>query len=257
MDSLLASGAVSAQQRDAATATDLSAQANLEAAQADVEAAQAGLVEAQQRERQTAVAVRQAIRRAQAARAQVSQAEAAIRQAQAGLRGAESSPAQTGVRRSEARTALGRVTEAKARLAQAALNLSYTRLVAPVTGVVAKKNVEPGQFVQPGQSLLAIVAAGSDHVTANFKETQLGRVQRGQRATFTVDAYPGLTFYGRVESISPGTGAVFSLLPPENASGNFTKVVQRIPVRIAIDRSRSPRRVLRAGMSVVATVETR
>jgi membrane fusion protein (multidrug efflux system) len=104
--------------------------------------------------------------------------------------------------------------------------------------------------------LLAIVASGSDHITASFKETSLKKIRLGQRATFTVDAYPNTTFPGWVESISPGTGAVFSLLPPENASGNFTKVVQRIPVRIAIDRSSHPELELRAGMSVVVTVDT-
>lgn len=254
---LLDSGAVSLQQRDEAVAASISAQANVEAAQAQVEAAQAALEQARAHHRQAVVAVGQAIQHAAAARAQVAQATASVRQAQAALKSAQSTPVQAGVRRFEARGALGRVAEAKARLEQAKLNLSYTRIVAPVDGMVANKNVEPGQFVQPGQPLIAIVAAGSNHITANFKETQLGKIKPGQRATFTVDAYPRVTFTGRVESISPGTGAVFSLLPPENASGNFTKVVQRVPVRIAIDAGGNPEHALRDGMSVVVSVDTR
>jgi len=257
MESLVAAGAVSVQQRDAAVATSISAQADVEAASAQVESAQAALKQAQERQRQAGVAVTQAIQQAAAAKAQVSQAGAGVRQAEAALKGAETSPVQTKVRESEATSAQGRVAAAKASLQQAELNLRYTRIVAPVDGVVAKKNVKPGQFVQPGQSLIAVVAAGSNHITANLKETQMAKVRPEQRATFTVDAYPGVTFAGRVASISPGTGSVFSLLPPENASGNFTKVVQRIPVRIAIDRRADPGRVLRAGMSVVLTIETR
>jgi len=257
MEQLLQSGAVSVQQRDAAVAAKTSARANVESAQAQVRASRALAQQAQERERQAVLAVRQAIQRAAAARAQVAEARAGIGRAEAALQSAHSSPIQTGVRRSEARNAIGRLAEARARLKQATLNLSYTRIVAPVDGVVAKKNVEPGQYVQPGQPLAAIVASGSTHITANFKETQLGAIRVGQRATFTVDAYPGITFRGRVESVSPGTGAVFSLLPPENASGNFTRVVQRVPVRIAIDSSDDPNHPMRAGMSAVVTVDTR
>jgi membrane fusion protein (multidrug efflux system) len=256
-EQLLLAGAVSAQQRDAAVAASVSAQAAVEVTQAQAESARAVLRQAQQHHRQAQVAVGQAIQRAEAARAQVTQAGAAIAQAKAALRSAQSTPIQTGVRRSEARGAQGRVAQARAQLQQARLNLSYTRIVAPVDGVVAKKNVETGQFVQPGQSLMAIVATGSTHITANFKETQMRGIRPGQRVTFTVDAYPGVRFTGRVSSISPGTGAVFSLLPPENASGNFTKVVQRVPVRIAVDRSNRGKPVLRDGMSAVVTIRTR
>jgi len=256
-DQLLASGAVAAQQRDAALATSISMQANVEAAAAKVQAARAGLRQAEQHHRQAVVAVAQARQRAAAAHSQVAQARAAVKQAQAALQSAQTTPVQAGVRKSEARGAAGRVAEVRARLSQARLNLSYTRIVAPVDGVVAKKNVEPGQFVQPGQSLVAVLAAGSEHITANFKETQMARIRVGQRVTFTVDPYPGVPFHGRVQSISPGTGAVFSLLPPENASGNFTKVVQRIPVRISINRHHSQAPILRAGMSAVVTVKTK
>jgi membrane fusion protein (multidrug efflux system) len=256
-DQLLQQGAMSAQQRDAAVAASVSAQAAVEVAQAQAESARAALRQAQQRQRQAQVAVGQAIQRAQAARAQVAQAAAGVAQAEAALRSAQSTPIQTGVRKSEARGAQGRLAQAQAQLEQAKLNLSYTRIVAPVDGVVAKKNVQAGQFVQPGQSLMAVVATASIHVTANFKETQMRGIRPGQRATFSVDAYPGVRFTGHVASVSPGTGSVFSLLPPENASGNFTKVVQRIPVRIAVDRSSRGKPVLRDGMSAVVTVETK
>lgn len=254
---LFEAGAVSAQQYDAAVAERDGAKADLEAAQAQVESSQANLIQAQGRYRQAVVGISQAVQRAAAATAQVSQAKAEVRQAQAGLHSAESSILQTKTRRSEANSAYNRVIEAQRQLEQARINLSRTRVVAPVDGVIGKKNVEPGQFVQPGQSLVSIFATASTHVTANFKETQMHSIKPGQRASFTVDTYPGVTFSGRVESISPGTGAVFSLLPPENATGNFTKVVQRIPVRIAVDRCNGRKLpTLRAGMSAVVSVGT-
>jgi membrane fusion protein (multidrug efflux system) len=148
------------------------------------------------------------------------------------------------------------VAAARARLSQSALNLSYVQIPSPIDGVVAQKNVREGQYVQAGQPLFAVVPARAAYLEANFKETQLQRIKPGAPVRFTVDAYPGATFLGTVESISPGTGSVFSLLPPENASGNFTKVVQRVPVRIRIDWRRSADRALREGMSVVATVDT-
>jgi membrane fusion protein (multidrug efflux system) len=256
MEKLRSDGAVSAQQRDAAVAANISAQANVEAAQAVLQSSQAGVAQARQRLRQATVAVAQAGQKAAAARAAVAQASAAVRQAEAAVRSSRSSPAQVRVRRFEAGSAEAQSAAAQARLEQAQLDLSYTRVVAPVEGTVAAKNVEPGQFIQPGQPLMAIVSRSGTHVTANLKETQLTHVSVGQRATLTVDAYPGLTFFGRVESLSPGTGSVFSLLPPENASGNFTKVVQRVPVRIAVDWKTSPQRALRAGMSVIVSIET-
>ena len=141
---------------------------------------------------------------------------------------------------------------------QAALNLTYTRIVAPSNGVVSKKTVELGQLVQPGQPLMSVVPLDDIWVTANFKEIEVADVNPGDRAEFTVDAYPGCRFPGHVESLSPATGARFSLLPPDNATGNFTKVVQRIPVRIRQDgASDCGARMLRPGMSVVATVTTK
>lgn len=151
-----------------------------------------------------------------------------------------------------------RVAAARAARDQAALQLSYTRVLAPGAGVVSKKSVEIGQLVQPGQPLMTVVPLDDVWVTANLKETEMADVDAGDRADITVDAYEGRHFTGYVESLAPATGAKFSLLPPDNATGNFTKVVQRIPVRIRLDAAAvDPARPLRPGMSVVATIKTK
>src|SRR5205809_3092288 len=167
-------------------------------------------------------------------------ADAALAAAQAALLGADA-----------------RVAAARAARDQAALNLSYTRIIAPAEGVVSKKSVELGQLVQPGQPLMSLVPLGDVWVTANLKETQTADVTPGDPVDFTVDAYGGRYFSGHVESLSPATGARFSLLPPDNATGNFTKVVQRIPVRIRLDGKNDPTRPLRPGMSVAVTITTK
>src|SRR5213593_1465298 len=149
-----------------------------------------------------------------------------------------------------------RVAAARAGRDQAALNLSYTRITAPSAGVVSKKSVEVGQLVQPGQPLMSVVPLEDVWLTANLKETEVQDVKPGDHVDFTVDAYPGARFTGRVESLSPATGARFSLLPPDNATGNFTKVVQRLPVRIRPEQ-RDPAHPLRPGMSVVVTITTK
>ena len=149
-----------------------------------------------------------------------------------------------------------RLEAARATLRSARLQLSYTRITAPASGVVARRSVEPGQLVQPGQPLMALVA-DTAWVTANFKETQLTRIHEGAEVEVAVDAYPGCTVRGRVASVSPATGSQFSLLPPDNATGNFTKVVQRVPVRIRIVDTCGPDRPLRPGMSVTAHVAIR
>jgi membrane fusion protein (multidrug efflux system) len=123
---------------------------------------------------------------------------------------------------------------AKAKFDQANLNVSYTRIIAPSDGTIARKSVEPGQFVPAGQPLFGFVASKERWVTANLKETELSGVKVGNKAYVDVDAIDGKKFHGVVESISPSTGATFSLLPPDNATGNFTKVVQRVPVRIRL-----------------------
>jgi len=148
------------------------------------------------------------------------------------------------------------VARRKAELEESRLNLSYTKIYAPADGYVTRKSVEPGNNLQPGQPLIALVALDDAWITANYKESQLTHVKPGQKVTFRVDAYPGRKFRGNVESIMAGTGAAFSLLPPENATGNYVKVTQRIPVRIAIDRTSDPGRQLRVGMSVVPTIVT-
>ena len=149
-----------------------------------------------------------------------------------------------------------RVAQKRGELQTASLNLSYTRIVAPTDGYITKKSVEAGNYVQPGQALMALVTLEDAWVTGNYKESQLTDVRPGQKVEFTVDTYPGHTFQGSVESIMAGTGAAFSMLPPENATGNYVKVIQRIPVRIAIDKRSDPEHLLRVGMSVVPTILT-
>ena len=149
-----------------------------------------------------------------------------------------------------------RVAQKQGELETAKLNLSYARILAPSDGYITRKGVEVGNYVQPGQALMAVVALDDAWITANYKESQLGNVRPGQAVEFTVDGYPGRHFTGKVESIMAGTGAAFSLLPPENATGNYVKVTQRIPVRITIDKKSDPEHVLRIGMSVVPTILT-
>jgi len=144
---------------------------------------------------------------------------------------------------------------AQADLAVAELNLEHCVVRAPIDGVISKRSVEVGQIVQPGQPLLALVPLNDVWVIANFKETQLTRIRPGQRAEVRVDSFPGVAFVGTVNSISAGTGSRFSLLPPENATGNWVKVVQRVPVKILLEaKADGNPQALRAGMSAVVTV---
>ncbi|NOY65276.1 MAG: HlyD family secretion protein [Nitrospirae bacterium] len=138
----------------------------------------------------------------------------------------------------------------------ARLNLSYTKIYAPADGYVTKKSVEVGNQVQPGQPLMALVPLDDVYIVANYKETKLDRIKPGQKVKIKVDAYPGKTFRGRVHSIMAGTGAAFSLFPPENATGNYVKVVQRVPVKIVLEDGTDPEHILRIGMSVVPTILT-
>lgn len=149
-----------------------------------------------------------------------------------------------------------RVAQKAAQLQESRLNLSYTRIYSPVDGYITKKSVETGNIVQTGQPLMAIVTLDNAWITANYKERQLTHVQPGQQVEFTVDAYPGKTFHGTVDSIMAGTGAAFSLLPPENATGNYVKVVQRLPVKIRINKESEQNRPLRIGMSVEPIIFT-
>jgi membrane fusion protein (multidrug efflux system) len=185
--------------------------------------------------------------RAKTAAANLEEARQLVFKAKAALAGIETKASTLGY---EAR-------EAEADLEKARLDLSRTVVVSPLDGIVAKKSAETGKYVQKGQTLLIIAKQEVPWVTANFKETQVGSMRIGQEADIRVDAYPGLVLKGHVESFQPGTGAVFSLLPPENATGNFVKVVQRVPVRIALDRPPDPEHPLWPGLSVVASVSVR
>jgi membrane fusion protein (multidrug efflux system) len=187
------------------------------------------------------------------ANSMVANAESRAAQARAQAASAHTVPEQVKVTKAKATAATAEVQRARAALAQAELNLQYTKIVAPVTGILSKRNVEPGQVVQIGQPLFSIVNLDDIWVTANFKETQLKNMRPGQRVTVAVDAY-GKDYSGTVESISGATGARFSLLPPENATGNYVKVVQRVPVRIRFDKGQNPNHLLRPGLSVVPTV---
>ena len=185
-------------------------------------------------------------------------------QLDAAVTGAEAAEAALEAAREQVQAALAAASGASARTLsahairdRAALDLSYTRIIAPSDGVVSRKTVEVGQYVQAGQALLSVVPLEDVWVVANLKETEIRDVNPGDRAEIVVDAYPGRKFTGHVESLSPATGARFSLLPPDNATGNFTKVVQRIPVRIRVDGRTDPAHPLRPGMSVTATVVTR
>jgi membrane fusion protein, multidrug efflux system len=197
--------------------------------------------------------------------AAVTAAEAARAQADAARATTESQRATAQASSSQIEAATRQVAAAQAQVAQhqaaleaARLQLSYAVIKAPVAGFISKKNVEVGQFVQAGQPLMAIVQQGNNPndvwVSANFKETQLAKMRPGQTAEIEVDAYPGVTFHGRVESLAAATGARFSLLPPDNATGNFTKVVQRVPVKIVFTDPPDPKRPLRVGMNVNVTV---
>jgi membrane fusion protein, multidrug efflux system len=174
-------------------------------------------------------------------------------QAAAGVDNAMTGPRQVKVSEARVQAALAKAAEKRAELDQAQLNLSYTVITAPRSGMVGRKAVEAGQNIAPGQQLMSIVALDDIWVTANFKESQLKDMQLGQSVTFDVDAN-GRTYTGRLERISGASGARFSLLPPENATGNFVKVVQRIPVRIAIDPGQNQDQALRPGMSVTPRV---
>lgn len=187
------------------------------------------------------------------AKSMVANAESRAAQARAQAASAHTVPEQVRVTKARATAAAAEVQRARAAVALAELNLQYTKILAPVSGILSKRNVEPGQVVQPGQPLFSIVNLDDIWVTANFKETQLKNMRVGQKVTIHVDAY-GRDYSGTVESISGATGARFSLLPPENATGNYVKVVQRVPVRIRFDKGQDPNHVLRPGLSVVPTV---
>jgi membrane fusion protein, multidrug efflux system len=231
---LMEKGEISKQQYDAAKAN---ADASLSALKADQER------------------LAQAQRNVDVARAQRDAAKARVEQAKAGVSAAQADVKQVSMKTADAQAKLAKVEQARAALDAAKLNLSYTEITAPVDGVATHKQVEVGQIVQAGQGLLVVVPLENVWVTANFKETQLKNMKPGQKAEVKVDTY-GKTFAGHVDSIAGATGSVLSLLPPENATGNYVKVVQRIPVKIVLDPIPQDKAVLRPGMNVDATVVT-
>ncbi|MBX6365038.1 MAG: HlyD family secretion protein [Gemmatimonadetes bacterium] len=233
----------------AARAAASAAQAAVEQARINAERAAADL------QRYRALAEKAIISRQQLDAAQAA-ADAAQAQLLAAQRNAQAAQDQVASASAGLLAADAKVAAAEAARDQVLLQLSYTRITAPSDGLVAKKSVEVGQLVQPGQPLMSVVPLNDVWVVANLKETQVERVRPGDPVDIEVDAYPGHTFKGKVESVSPATGAKFSLLPPDNATGNFTKVVQRIPVRIQVDGRQDPARPLRPGMSAVVTIET-
>jgi membrane fusion protein (multidrug efflux system) len=206
-------------------------------------------------EKATAAAVEAARASAAAAEQAVAQAVAKLTQTQAQLRYAQTAPQQVSVQRSRAQAAAAETQRAAAALEQAQLNLQYTTIVAPVSGIVGQRSVQPGQNVSPGQQLMTIVPLDSQNiwVTANFKETQLTNMRPGQPVKISVDAY-GRTYDGHVLNFAGASGARYSLLPPENATGNYVKVVQRVPVKIVFEKGQDPEHLLRPGMSVEPNV---
>jgi membrane fusion protein (multidrug efflux system) len=239
---MFAKDEVSKQQLDRTETQARAAAASQEAASQATEAAQAHLAQARAAQVSTQAALRQA--------------EKQVVQAQGRVSEAQSAPRQMEVRHADVASIRAQVEQQSASVQQAELALSYTRIYAPESGYITRKSVEPGDFVQPGQPLLALV---SDRlwVVANFKETQLALMRSGQPVTLKLDAFPQLRLRGHVESFQSGTGAAFSLLPAENATGNYVKVVQRVPVKIVLDEAPPAGYRIGPGMSVAPEVKVR
>ncbi|HXO21944.1 MAG TPA: HlyD family secretion protein, partial [Thermoanaerobaculia bacterium] len=191
-----------------------------------------------------------------AAQGRVGEAEGKIGEQQGNVLKASAAPQQIAASRAQSGSAGADLARARAQLELARLNLAHTRIIAPVSGIIGRRSVETGQRVQPGQELLTVIEVEQVWVTANFKETQLERIRPGQSARVHVDSY-NRDYTGKVESIAAATGSRFSLLPPENATGNFVKVVQRLPVRVNLDKGQDPQHLLRPGMSVDVSVTVR
>jgi membrane fusion protein (multidrug efflux system) len=248
----------------AANATVTSKQAQLEVQQAVIAAARATIdvdnaakvFAKQENKRYTDLAATGfgSVQNAQQAQARDAGADAAIQRDIANL---TSALKQVDLLNAEILQARAAAARAAALQRQAELNLGYTTIVSPIDGVVGNRSLRVGQFVQAGTQLMAIVPAEGAYVVANFKETQLTHVQAGQAVDIEVDTFPGQVVHGHVDSIAPASGQEFALLPPDNATGNFTKVVQRIPVKIALDAAHGPAIALRPGMSVIPTIATR
>ena len=242
---LFSRGSVSAQVADQSAVAVQTARARAAVAAQQVNVCKSQVSAAEAQLQAVRKATQQAMSRRQQAIAQLSQARTA--------------PKQVSLSRSAAAQARAHVDQARAALETAQLQLSYTRIYAPVKGRVSKKTVQQGALVQPGFPLMAIVPPPPQNIwiTANYKETQATDIRPGQRAEIRVDGFPGRVFTGRVDSVASATGATFALLPPDNATGNFTKVVQRIPVKLTIDPNQPGIDQLRAGMSATVSVAAR
>jgi membrane fusion protein (multidrug efflux system) len=248
----------------AAAATIASKQAQLDVQQAVIAAAKATIdvdtaaktFTSQENKRYTDLAATGfgSVQNAQQAQSRNAGAEAAILRDTANFVSAEK---QVDLLKAEIAQAVAASTRASALQRQAELNLGYTTITAPIDGVVGNRSLRVGQFVQAGTQLMSVVPVEGAYVVANYKETQLTDVHEGQAVDIAVDMFPGKVVHGHVDSIAPASGQEFALLPPDNATGNFTKVVQRIPVRIALDAADNPTIELRPGMSVIPTIATR
>ena len=236
VEGLIERDEISQHQYDRAVRSAESAAASLEAAVATVAESRAGSTAAESR---------------------LMQARSLAEQAEAELQVAETGPEQIEVTRAQAAVADARVLQGRAALRQAEINLANTTVRAPTSGVVSRKSVEVGQLIARGQPLLALVSLDDLWVVANFKETQLEHVRPGQSAVIQVDGLGGRAFQGHVESIAAATEAKFSLLPAGNVTGNYVKVVQRVPVKLVFDEGQDPEQQLKPGMSVVPTIEIR
>jgi membrane fusion protein (multidrug efflux system) len=249
---------------DAANAAFATKQAQLTAQQSAIDAAratiavdQANLTFAEQEDKrysQLAATGYGSIQNAQQAASRIATARAAVARDAASL---ENATRQLDVLKAELAQAQAAIAHDEALQRQAELNLSYTAIVSPIDGVVGNRTLRVGQYVQAGTQLMAVVPASAAYIIANYKETQLTDVRPGQPASIAIDMFPNVTFSGHVDSIAPASGQEFALLPPDNATGNFTKVVQRIPVKIVLDPGSELADELRPGMSVYPTIDTK
>jgi membrane fusion protein (multidrug efflux system) len=236
MKPLVAKEEISRQQYDAVVATAATAAAAADSAASMVREAEEGVKVAQ---------------------ARLDQERAHMAEVRAHVDATRSGPEQVEAKQALAESSVGQIQQKEAAVKQAEIDLGYTTLFAPVSGLVSQRSMEPGQTVSRGQALVAIVPLDDVWVTANFKESQLARMRPGQPVEIEVDAYGGRKYNGHVDSIAAATGARFSLLPPENATGNYVKVVQRVPVKIVFDQGQNADHLLRPGMSVTPTVLTK
>jgi len=233
---------------ESARATAANIDAQLEEQQSTIAQAQAAVVFSEQERKRYADLARTGVGTAQ----RQQQTEADLAQRRAALSAAK---AHVDVLQTQRRQAEAAIAAKTAALEQAKINLDQTTLTAPVDGVVGDRTVRQGQLVQAGTRLMSVVPTQNIYLVANFKETQTGRMAPGQTVTIAIDSYPDHPIKGTVDSLAPGTGAQFALLPPENATGNFTKIVQRVPVKILLDAKNPLTSRLRPGLSVTATVD--